>query len=287
MIKNDTPVLNEDVVFNRPYKTGFSLDIYPRAKVLSKKLTAIFFIYGGARITGRKESLNNRFRKDINQLINKGDTIISPEYILAKEGISPFSNYVIDVNDTIVWTKQLAEKYHLDLKNIGVWGASTGVHLALMNRISHSYAFDSTFETPHFNCVVDVYGPTVLKGVCHSEMAHSIEHILEELPDFLKDDYDIALQVFGFDPRQGTTRANSLVETYSPINYLKTGAPAILIIHGSADHVVPPQQSWLLKQKLDSQSIEHELHLLKGVNHAYFGAREEQKKPLWTIKFYS
>jgi acetyl esterase/lipase len=288
MVKNDAPILNGDIIYNQPYKTGFSLDIYPPTKVIYKKSPTIFFIHGGAWITGRKESINNnRFHKAINLLRDEGYTIISPEYTLAEVGKSPFPSCIIDVNDAIVWVKAHAEEYHIDLKNLGIWGESAGAHLALMNAIRSSYAFDSTFEATHFNYVVDIYGPTVLEGVYHSEMADSVEHILEELPDFFKDDFDIALQVFGFDPRQDTARANNLMETYSPLNYLRADAPPILMIHGSADQVVPAKQSILLKQKLDSLSVENELHLLEGVNHAFFGANEEQRNTSqnWIAKF--
>mgnify|MGYP002629472180 FL=1 len=288
MVKNDAPILNGEIVYGQEYKPGFSLDIYPPTKVIYDKSPTIFFIHGGAWITGRKESINNnRFHRAINRLRDMGYTIISPEYTLAEDGKSPFPTCIIDVNDAVVWSKTNAADYQLDLNNLGIWGESAGAHLALMNAISTDYAFDSTFEATSFNYVVDIYGPTQLEGVYHSEMADSVEHILEELPDFLKDGFDIASQVFGFDPRQDTIRAKNLMDTYSPLSYLTSPTPPILIIHGNADQVVPTQQSILLKERLDKLSIPNEIHLLDSVNHAFIGANDTQKTATqdWIVDF--
>jgi dipeptidyl aminopeptidase/acylaminoacyl peptidase len=61
----------------------------------------------------------------------------------------------------------------------------------------------------------------------------------------------------------------------------------MLIIHGDSDRIVPVEQSTSLHAKLDSLAIENEIHLVKGVDHAFGKATSEQKSEVqkWIVEF--
>lgn len=74
---------------------------------------------------------------------------------------------------------------------------------------------------------------------------------------------------------------------YSPILYVDSGAPPTLLIHGDADQIVPVEQSLALDRRLEDLGVEHELHVLPGVNHAFAGASAKQRSDIqgWIVSF--
>jgi dipeptidyl aminopeptidase/acylaminoacyl peptidase len=53
----------------------------------------------------------------------------------------------------------------------------------------------------------------------------------------------------------------------NPVTHLQGDAPPFLLVHGTADTVVPPAQSRLLYDALTKQRIPVHLHLIRGAGH--------------------
>ncbi len=277
LLTTTPPITQGQVLYDIAYKSGRTLDIYEPTQQVHNKTPVIFFIHGGAWIGGRKESINmSRFSGAINTLRESGYAVISPEYTLAEDGKSPFPNCINDVADAVVWAKVNAEKYHFDLNNFGIFGESAGGHIAMMNAFPDSVSFNSEFHKTDFTYIIDVYGPTQLEGIYHSKLADSLNVILTKLPETLSTKFDLANYLFGFDPKTDTIRANAIMQLYSPVNYITRKIPPVLIIHGTADIVVPLGQSLALIEKLCEVNVRTEFHSLEHVNHGFIGISDEQ-----------
>jgi acetyl esterase/lipase len=285
IIANDAPIITGKVIRNVEYKPGLKLDIYTPTQQVYDKAPVVIYIHGGAWISGLKEGLNfNRFNQAANELRNAGYAIISINYTLAKSNQSPFPTCIDDAVDAVRWIHQNADAHQFDVNNVGLFGESAGAHIAMMTAYAN-YFKDS--PQIHFNYVVDVYGPNQLTGVYHTPTVDTLYSVLAKLPDHLQSRLDIAKYIFGFDPKQDSVRAIEMMNTFSPYNLITSSAPATLIIHGDSDRIVPIVQSTTLHAKLDSLGVENEIHIVKGVDHAFAKATHEQKSELqkWIVAF--
>lgn len=288
LLTTEPPITQGEVLYSLEYKNGQTLDIYQPTKQVYDKTPVVFFIHGGAWIGGRKESINmTRFSGAVNMLRESGYAIISPEYTLAEEGKSPFPDCINDVTDAVEWARINAEIYNFDVNNFGIFGESAGGHIAMMNAFPDSVSYSERYQKADFTYVVDVYGPTQLEGIYHSKLADSLDVILTKLPETISTKFNVANYLFGFDPKTDTTRANTIMEMYSPVNYIGKNEPPVLIIHGTVDIVVPFEQSLTLIEKLGSMNIKTEFHSLENVNHGFIGISDGQLQNVqnWVVDF--
>jgi len=288
-ICNDAPIIHGKVLYNIEFKENLKLDIYLPTKQVFEKAPVILYFHGGAWIGGGKELINaNRFNAAFNTLRESGYVIVCPDYTLAEQNKSPFPDCLIDGFDVIDWVEDHALHYHFDLQNVGVFGESSGGHIALMTAYADADIFSVTSNNEiKINYVVDVYGPTDLDKLQQMETMENINAFLNKLPTSLKNQMDITQYVLGFDPEQDTAKTRSFVEKYSPVHYLNKDVPPTLIFHGDADQLVPVEQSFALKQSLDALQVNCELHIFEDVNHGFFGISKKQKEDtqLWVVDF--
>jgi acetyl esterase/lipase len=146
---------------------------------------------------------------------------------------------------------------------------------------------DSLTLNVNINYVVDIYGPTDLESLYHSQTVKKINEGLEKLPESLKAHLDINQYLFGFDPEKDSARAKAVIEKYSPINYLNSKIPPTLIIQGEADQIVPVNQSAGLHSKLDSLGVKNKYYQLPEVKHAFRSINKQQKADVqdWIVDF--
>ena len=288
IISNKAPVIYGEVLYQLDYNKEHTLDLYLPTKSAYNSSPTLVFFHGGAWIAGRKESINfNRFNEAVNQLRDKGYTVISPSYTLAEKERSPFPNCIQDAFDVLHWIEENADKYNLDTANVGVFGESAGANIALMTSFCDAEEFEAIPSSIQIKYTIDVYGPTDLNSLYEMQHTDSLDLILSKLPSYLQSYMDVSTLIFGFDPAVNKDRAEQFMQKYSPINYVKSPAAPLLIIQGEKDQVVPPQQSYILKEKLDSLAIPYEFKLVKNADHAFYGANEDQKKQIqeWIIAF--
>ena len=272
------PILKGRVEYGITYKQDLDLDIYFPTQRLYEKSPVVLFFHGGAWVTGRKESLNlKRLNGSIHALRENGYTIISPEYTLARDGKSPFPDCIVDSYDAVNWIVEHADSLQLNMDNFGVMGESAGGHIALMNAFAKPSDFGLEYPKTDFNYIVDIYGPTDLLSLYESQTVDSLNAVLTELPKLIREPLDLPKVLFGFDPREDSTKRIEMSLKYSPITYLHENIPPVLMVQGTADIVVPPQQTQLLKATLDSLDIPNEILFLEGVHHGFFFASDEQK----------
>lgn len=284
-ISKEPPILKGEIIRNVTYKENLTLDIYQPTQTLYEKSPVVLYFHGGAWIMGVKEALNvNRFHGAINNLREKGYTIITPKYTLASTTESPFPNCIDDAFDALLWVNTNTEQYGFDLENIGVLGESAGAHIALMLAYTEQ---EKKPEARLLNYVIDIYGPTDLNALYNMPVLDSVDVLLSQVPKTFKDDLDITRYIFGFNPKLDSVKTNKFTKRFSPIEYVNKNIPPTLIIHGDKDLIVPINQSILLSKKLESLDIEHEIHVLEGMGHVFRAASKQQKEDVqnWIQQF--
>ncbi len=282
-VTSDAPAIHGMVKYHIPYNEKQTLDVYFPTQPAETN-PVLLFIHGGGWIAGSKLSVNNnRFNQVFNELREQGFFVVSPDYTLAENGLSPFPDCILDTYAAVQWVKDHSDEYGWDMNQFGLMGESAGGHLALMAGYADATLFDSELPSIPPKYVVDVYGPTQLDSLYHASTTDSIKAFIKRLPASLAEQLDPARLLVGFDPESHPKAAEALFNIYSPINYLDSLAPPTLIIHGEADQVVPLSQSLLLAGRLDSLGINNPQHYMPGTNHAFQDATDEQKAEMQQI----
>ncbi len=230
------------------YKTvgdqELKLDIYEPSKDIYKVRPAAIFVHGGSFVIGTRNGVRSGVRQLImDDLLEQGFVVVSVDYRLL-DGSTWFPSNIEDVSDSIHFVISNAEELKVNPDRLGIWGTSAGALLAM----NVAYNSDFTFEW-----VIDLYG---------------ISDLLT-LPEFdLKNvfDEDTTIVVEG--------------NLYSPVTYIDNQSPKTLIIHGSADQVVPIAQSYELRDKLLEHEVPVTLLEYKGFVHGLLGLTKKNEEEI-------
>jgi len=232
------------------------LDLYLPAKS-DRPLLVIVWIHGGAWLAGSKEGC------PAIPFVAKGYAVASINYRLSQHAVFPAQ--IEDCKAAIRWLRANAEKYRLDPKHVGVWGASAGGHLvALLGTSGDVKELEGNggdlAQSSRVQCVVDWFGPTdfTKMGSSHDD-ANAPEAKLIGGP----------VQ----ENKEKSARAN-------PITYVSKDSAPFLIMHGEEDKVVPIGQSELLDEALRKAGVESTFVRIPGNGHGGpgFASPENRKK---------
>jgi acetyl esterase/lipase len=232
------------------------LDLYLPAKA-DHPLPIIVWIHGGAWLGGSKEGC------PAIPLVVKGYAVASINYRLSQHAVFPAQ--IEDCKAALRWLRANAEKYHLDPKHVGVWGASAGGHLvALLGTTDGVKELEgkggNLDQSSRVQCVVDWFGPTdfTRMGGSHDD-ANAPEARLIGGP----------VQ----ENKEKAAKAN-------PITYVTRDSAPFLIMHGEEDKVVPINQSELLDEALRKAGVESTfVHIpYNGHGGPGFASPENRKK---------
>lgn len=145
----------------------------------------------------------------------------------------------------------------MNSKAVCSYGNSAGAHLALLlNELTTVVPGDVTTQlasySPKTQCAVDQFGPT------------DLPKLYAENPRLTK---DIAALLGGQTP----SSAPAAYSAASPVDQIGTATGPVVIVQGSSDTTVPPDQSTELKQALDTSHIPEQYISYTG-GHQYQGA---------------
>jgi acetyl esterase/lipase len=216
-------------------------------------------IHGGAFRAGDK----NMGVGEISSLVGSGDYAgVSINYWLRGEAIWPAQ--IHDCKAAIRWVRANAGKYHFDPDRIGVIGASAGGHLVVMLGTSGgSEALEGDVgpykgTSSKVRCVVDLFGPSDF-------LAMGGSHDAPGSPES-------ALIGGALQENQDKARAAS------PITYVSKDDPPFLILHGTADPLVPLSQSERLAKALKDACVDCLFAPVQGAGHGGFRSPEVPKR---------
>jgi acetyl esterase/lipase len=227
------------------------------------KHPGIVIIHGGGWSGGDKAA--KREDNIGRTLASHGYVCMSINYLLAdlKNKVSPWPQDLYDCKTAVRWMRANAERLHLDPARIGAIGGSAGGHLASMLDVTRPQdGLDPSGPYGEFpcrvSCAVDMYGPVDLENW-----------------------KDIA--ALG----KSRKEAPELYKQFSVITYLDKNTPPILILQGTGDTIVDPEQSKSLDAALTKLGVEHHLELVEGAPHSFhLQPKEKDLRPL-VLEFFA
>jgi alpha-L-fucosidase 2 len=213
-----------DIEYSRP--GGYSLKLDAHVPDGDGPFPAIVIVHGGAWVSGdRKRSVEPLFRP----LSDAGFAYFSISYRLAN-AVEPkttpsvaaiwslLGGAVDDVRAAVAFVRTHASDYNVDPNRIALIGESAGAQLAAMAALKPG-------PNGEVQAVVGFYCPSDLVTLVQT---------MPFIPDSIR-------RAVKGTPFEGILLA--YLRELSPINWVRAGAPPFLLIHGTADTVVPFQQS--------------------------------------------
>jgi len=232
------------------------LDLYLPENPSARPLPLVVWIHGGGWRGGSKAGSPSA------GMISKGYVAASVEYRFSQKALFPAQ--IQDCQAALRWLRANSKKYNFDPDHIGVWGSSAGGHLvALVGTSGGKKAFASIGgnedQSDRVQAVCDYYGPSDFNAVMQqAEDDKNVKNIFKfNTPG---DPYSGLIGVpLGSDKQKG--------DAVSPVHYVSKDNPPMLILHGTADALVPYAQSVELAAALREKGVEVLLQTLPGSGH--------------------
>lgn len=221
-------------------------------------------IHGGAWLHGSHKSRPGDvvpYAELWKQLLDRGVAVASLQYRHARE--APFPAQMDDLREALSWLRRSSEALQVDASRLGVFGESAGGHLGLMLSANTNDSTLSLDDAPAESIPIVVaavwYPLTRLDTVAADRTASGvITYRPEESP---------VSTLIGENFHDNRDRARWA----SPISYVGARSAPTLLIHGTADRLVPHRQSEAYHEVLLSAGVDSELLLVPGADHCFFG----------------
>jgi acetyl esterase/lipase len=185
--------------------------------------------------------------------------VASINYRLSGDALFPAQ--IEDCKAAVRWLRANAARYGLDPLRFAAWGASAGGNLvALLGTTGgvKSLQVGEHLEVPsRVQAVVDYFGPTDFLQMDAHRVPGGQAHDGADSPESRL--VGGAIQ----ENKDKVARAN-------PITYVTKDAPPFLIVHGSADPLVPHHQSELLEAALKEKGVAVTFYTVQGGGHGGF-----------------
>lgn len=242
-------VVHNDLVYRRAGGRSARLDVYlPARRAPLGGRPAVIAIHGGGWRGGSKSAC----RPLATRLAQRGYVVFSVDYLLSRPGRPSWPENLADVRQAVRWVRTHAGDYGVDPNRIAALGASAGGHLAallgtdpaLRSRGRAGDAADATVQA-----VIDFYGPADLARL----------HDGPEAPTIALD------LLIGAVPAAARSRYGEA----SPVQHVSADDSPMLLIHGSDDRLVPPDQSRRLSAALERAGVAHRLIVVAGARHGF------------------
>ena len=204
---------------------------------------AVVIIHGGGWSSGKRDG-----QRELNigtNLALHGYVGMSIDYALASKTKATWPQNLYDCKTAVRWLRKNAERLQIDPNHIGVIGGSAGGHLAAMVTLTTpADGLDPQEPYGEFSCRVscgvDLYG-------------------IADLPTY----HDASMLGKTF------SEAPELYRLASPVTYVRSNSPPILIIHGTADTTVNVKQSEQFADVLKKAGAPYDILILPGAQHTF------------------
>ncbi len=252
----------KNVVYAEVHGVGLLLDIFtPRSQPNG---FAIVDVASGAYHSDRGKIRDHKRARMFDIFCARGYTVfaVRPGSIEKFNGPEMLEN----VNRGILWVKSHAKEYKIDADRLALLGASAGGHLACMAAVS---AKDPQSKT-RVKAVGVFFPPTDLLNYGglkidirgNDPLGNSIRRLIT--------------------PRGSETinekKLDELRTAFSPARLVTPGLPPFLFIHGTADFMVPLQQSRTMVAALEKANVPVTLIVKEGGGHPWPTIHEEVEK---------
>jgi acetyl esterase/lipase len=248
------------------------LDLYTPGNGSSAR-PLIIFVHGGGWTIGTKRATANyeNWPGVLASFASRGYAVASIEYRLSSE--APYPAAVQDVKAAIRFLKANAARYGVDAARVAIWGGSAGAHLAAMAANTCGDASFVPSDAPNrdvSDCVqafVGWYGPYDIAEMIKAATAAAASAPRPAGPPTQADVEAAGGFAFFQCTPQGCPPGR--LEDASPILRLDPKDPPALLLHGTADRLVPFSQSEAMAARMRALGIPVEMELIDGVGHGW------------------
>jgi acetyl esterase/lipase len=224
------------------YGAGLRLDLLTPAAVGRHPL--VVYLPGGGFVVAPRAMA----RRERGFIAAAGHAVASVAYRTTRQHAT-YADALTDIQSAIGYLIGHADDYGIEPNRIAVWGESAGGYLASLAGLSDT----------RIRAVVDQFGASDLSRAA--------------------DGFDRRMHAALANPRHpihryGATEAN-------PIDLIRPGAPAFLLLHGDDDRIIPPAQTLALHEALCAAGADSTRYLLAGAGHGRL-ARSRRQARQWT-----
>lgn len=254
------PKIHRDVAYGSGERNV--MDIFMPAQVKNPPL--VMYIHGGAWFRGDKKQVEDYKRR---QLLNDaGVAVATINHTWSQQAVWPAQKE--DVVRAIRFLQKNADTYGYDISRFGVWGQSSGAHLALWAGV-----LDAQDESLGVDAVVSWYAPSNMYMLLHDREADAVpggnEKVRHPTPE---------ARLLGVSSQKDKAAADAA----SPDEQAKKlpGDARIaptLLIHGDMDPRVSPLQSERVFKVFKARGVDVKLMLVKGGKHGRKGFQQMVK----------
>ena len=255
-----------DVIYGRKYGTALTMDVFTPKK--NANGAAAILVISGGWSSAHEFPPKSAFASE---LLKRGYTVFAVSHSSQPQYTIP--EIIRDVNRAVRFIRHHARDYKVDPGRFGIYGASSGGHLALMQGLAGD-AGDPSAKDPvervssRVQAVACFFPPTdFLNYGKPGEVALGRGPLAGLKAAFAFREFDTKTRTFI--PVKDQGQILKIGRQISPAYHVSRGAPPALIFHGDADKLVPIQQSELLVRKLKEAGVEAKLVVKPGVGHAY------------------
>jgi acetyl esterase/lipase len=224
----------------------------------------VVWVHGGGFMFGDRRILPETFRPNqvFDALLDAGLAVATIDYRHALE--APFPAQLTDAKAAVRYLRTFADELSIATEKIGAMGESAGGHIvAALGQTAHRADLEGTHgvlgRSSAVQAVVDWYGVADLTTMPR----HSLPpEIAAKLPPELVTP-----------PEDQLTRGleGAALADASPITHVTPDAPPFLLVHGTADWLVPFAQSEALHAALTAAGVEARLVPVDGAQHIFDG----------------
>ena len=229
----------------------------------NKPLPAVIFVTGGGFISSNRARMPQlRMR-----LAESGYFVGSINYRTTPN--ANFPQPIEDVKAAIRFVKANAQRFNVDAEKVSLIGDSAGGYLTAFVAVTND---EKIFNTGDYGNVsnkivaaVDLYGIS------------DLTKIADDFSEEVKKNYNSAGSIAslfvngipGFTGSGGSILDDEkTAAATNPINYVNKNSAPMLLMHGTADHIVSPSQTDLLFQALKNNGVDAERYIIPNADHS-------------------
>ena len=251
----------EDVVYGRKFGTALTLDVIEPS---NKNGAAILFMVSGGFFSSH-EAINPEFYKP---LLSHGYTVFAVVHGSQPRFIVP--EIMEDVQRATRFVRLNAARWSIDPNKLGVTGGSAGGHLSLtlgtQGGPGKANAKDPIERASSaVQAVACFYPPTDFANwSAPGDDAVGFGTTIKFKP--------------AFGPRSDTPEGRqALSKEISPIHFVHSNMPPILIIHGDSDKQVPLYQAEIFKKRAAEVGAKVQVTVKPGADHGWAGMDKDME----------
>jgi len=189
-----------------------------------------------------------------------------------------FPAQIHDAKAALRWIRRNRDAYGVDPDRIGVWGASSGGHLAsLLGTSAGVPAMDGetggSSESVRVRAVVAWYPPIDFLEMASQRLPEGSIHDAPDSPESL---------LLGGPIQE--RRESALAA--SPLSYVSPDDAPFQVLHGDRDLQVPFQQSELLRDALAAVGVPIDFHVVPGAGHGTIAAFQTPEVANLMVQFF-